>query len=113
MGVCRRMSRNRHLSAEKRAAIKLAARQRVKDVWTCLNILCPDLTLKAKTVIAREALNLTREEDQKPPPRIMITPAQVQEIVWRNSQCANRYCSMVLFSREITEELNEFFKQEE
>ena len=112
MGVCRRMSRNRHLSPERKAVIKLAARQRVKDVWTCLNILCPDLSLKAKKVIAREALNLTREEDQKPP-RIMITPAQVQEIVWRNSQCANRYCSMVLFSREIAEELNEFFRGEE
>ena len=106
------MSRNRHLSAEKRAAIKLAARQRVKDVWTCLNILCPDLTLKAKKVIARTALNLTREEAQKPP-RIMITPAQVSSIIWPNMQCANRYCSMVLFTNEIAEELNEFFKQEE
>jgi hypothetical protein len=106
------MSRNRHLSPERKAAIKLAARQRVKDVWTCLDILCPDLTLKAKKVIARTALKLPREEDQKPP-RIMITPAQVASIVWPNSQCANRYCSMVLFTNEIAEELNEFFKQEQ
>jgi hypothetical protein len=106
------MSRSRHLSAEKRAAIKLAARQRVEAVWTCLNILCPDLALEAKKELAEKVLDLSRGEEQKPP-RIMITPAQVQEIVWRNSQCANRYCSMVLFSREIAEELNEFFKQEE
>jgi hypothetical protein len=106
------MSRNRHLSAEKRAAMKLAARQRVKDVWTCLDILCPDLALEAKKIIARKALNLTREEEQKPP-RIMITPAQVASIVWPNSQCANRYCSMVLFTNEIADELNEFFKPEE
>jgi hypothetical protein len=106
------MGRNRHLSAEKRAATKLAARQRVKDVWTCLDILCPDLALEAKKVIAREALNLTREEERKPP-RIMITPAQVASIVWPNSQCANRYCSMVLFTNEIADELNEFFKPEE
>jgi hypothetical protein len=36
----------------------------------------------------------------------------VQEIVWRNSQCANRYCSMVLFSRELSDELNDFFRRE-
>ena len=48
-----------------------------------------------------------------PRTRIEITPAQVSEIVWRNFQCANRYCSAVLFSREIAEELNEFFKGEE
>jgi len=106
------MSRNRRQRPEVSPAIKLAARQRVKDVWTCLNILCPDLTLKAKKVIAREALNLTREEERKPP-RIMITPAQVASIVWPNSQCANRYCSMVLFTNEIADELNEFFKPED
>jgi hypothetical protein len=106
------MSRSRHLSAEKRAAIKLAARQRVEAVWTCLNILCPDLALEAKKELAEKVLDLSRGEEQKPP-RIMITPAQVQEIVWRNSQCANRYCSMVLFTNEIAEELNEFFKPEE
>ena len=106
------MSLNRYLSAEKRAVIKLASRQRVKDVWTCLNILCPDLTLKAKTVIAREALNLTREEDQKPP-RIMITPAQVSSIIWPNTQCVNPRCLMLLFTNEIAKELNEFFKGEE
>jgi hypothetical protein len=106
------MSRYRHLSAEKRAAIKLAARQRVEAVWTCLGVLCPDLTLEAKIALGEKMLDLSRGEPQKPP-RIKITSAQVQEIVWRNSQCANRYCSMVLFSREIAEELNEFFKQEE
>jgi hypothetical protein len=104
--------RNPHLSAEKRAAIKLAARQRVDAVWTCLDVLCPDMALKAKNVLAEKVLDLSRGEEQKPP-RIMITPAQVSSIVWPNSQCANRYCSMVLFTREIAEELNEFFKPEE
>jgi hypothetical protein len=106
------MSLNRHPRAEVSPAIKLAARQRVEAVWTCLEVLCPDLALKAKKELAEKVLDLSRGEDRKPP-RIMISPAQVQEIVWRNSQCANRYCSMVLFSREIAEELNEFFKAEE
>ena len=106
------MSRNRHQSAEAKVAIKLAARQRVEAVWTCLGVLCPDLALEAKIALAEKVLDLSRGEERKTP-RIMIGPAQVQEIVWRNSQCANRYCSMVLFSREIAEELNEFFKGEE
>jgi hypothetical protein len=74
--------------------------------------LCPDLALEAKKVIARKALNLTREEEQKPP-RIMITPAQVSSISWPNMQCINPRCPMVLFTREIADELNEFFKPEE
>jgi hypothetical protein len=103
------MSRNR---PEVSPAIKLAARQRVDAVWTCLDILCPDLELKAKNVLAEKVLDLSRGEEQKPP-RIKITPAQVSSIIWPNSQCANRYCSMVLFSNEIADELNEFFKPEE
>ena len=106
------MSRNRRQRPEVSPAIKLAARQRVEAVWACLEVLCPDLALEAKKVIARKALNLTREEERKPP-RIMITPAQVASIVWPNSQCANRYCSMVLFTNEIADELNEFFKPED
>lgn len=74
------MGRNRHLSAEKRAATKLAARQRVKDVWTCLDILCPDLTPQAKKALTEKVFDLCRGEDRKAP-RIMITPAQVTSII--------------------------------
>jgi hypothetical protein len=68
------------LSAEERAAIKLAARQRVEAVWTCLDVLCPDLALAGKKVLAEKVLDLSRGEDRKAP-RIMITPAQVTSIV--------------------------------
>ena len=91
------MSRYRQLSAEERAAIKIAACQRVEAVWACLGVLCPDMTPQEKKALAEKVFDLCRGKAQKPP-RIMISPAQVQEIVWRNSQCANRYCSMVLFS---------------
>src|SRR5664280_880487 len=106
------MSRNRQLSAEKRAAIKLAARQRVEAVWACLDILCPDMALKAKNVLAEKVLDLSRGEEQKPP-RIMITPAQVSSIIWANMQCIQSRCPMLLFSNQIADELNEFFKGEE
>jgi hypothetical protein len=106
------VSRKRHLSVEARAAIRLAARQRVDAVWTCLDVLCPDLALEAKKVLAEKVLYLSREEDQKPP-RIMITPAQVTSIIWSNMQCINPRCPMLLFSDQIADELNEFFRQEE
>jgi hypothetical protein len=77
-----------------------------------LDILCPDLALEAKIELARKVLDLSRGEEQKPP-RIMITPAQVASIVWPNTQCVNPRCPMVLFTNEIADELNEFFKAEE
>jgi hypothetical protein len=106
------MSRYSHLSAEKRAAIKLAARQRVDAVWACLDILCPDMALEAKNVLAERILDLSRGRDEKPP-RIKITPAQVASIVWPNTQCIKPHCPMLLFTNEIADELNEFFKGEE
>jgi len=107
------MSRYRQLSAEERAAIKLAARQRVEAVWTCLGVLRPDLALEVKKILAEKVLDLSRGEDQKKPPRIMITPAQVESIFWPNMQCIHPHCPMLLFSNQIAEELNEFFKGEE
>ena len=106
------MSLYRQLSAEERAAIKLAAHQRVEAVWAYLDVLCPDLTPQAQKELARKVLDLSRGEEQKPP-RIQITPAQVTSIIWSNMQCINPRCPMLLFSNQIADELNEFFKPEE
>jgi hypothetical protein len=106
------MSRYRQLSAETRAAIKLAAHQRVEAVWACLDVLCPDLTPQAKKALAEKVFELSRGEDRKPP-QILITPAQVTSIILSNMQCINPRCPMLLFSNQIAEELNEFFKPEE
>jgi hypothetical protein len=97
----------------KRLAIKELAARRVEAVWTCLGVLCPDLPLPDRKALAETVLDLTRGERPAAPKRIAITPAQVQEIVWRTSQCANRYCSMLLFSQEMAAELNEFFGPED
>jgi hypothetical protein len=101
------MSRDR----SQRAAIKELAVRRVEAVWNCLGVLSPEMTLPDRKALATKMLDLCRGETDSSP-RITISPAQVQEIVWRTSQCANRYCSMVLFSREMADELNEFFRQE-
>ena len=105
------MTRNRSERPEVPAAIRLAS-QRVEAVWTCLDVLCPDLPLEAKKELGEKILDLSRGEPQKPP-QIKINPAQVQELVWRNMQCIKPHCPMLLFSNEIADELNEFFKQEE
>ncbi len=97
----------------RRAAVKELAARRVEAVWACLGVLCPDLPLVERKALAETVLDLTRGKRPEAAKRIEISPAQVQEIVWRNSQCANRYCSMLLFSRELADELNEFFRQEE
>ena len=106
------MSRHRQLSAEERAAIKLAAERRVEAVWTCLGVLCPDLTAQAKKALAEKVFDLCRGEERKAP-RIMITPAQVTSIIWANMQCINPRCPMLLFSNQIANVLNEFFKGKE
>src|ERR1035437_1796943 len=106
------MSQHRRRRAEVSPAIKLAARQRVEAVWTCLDVLCPDLALEAKKVLAEKVLDLARGKEQKPP-RIMITPAQAASMIWPNMQCINPRCPMLLFSNQIADELNEFFKGEE
>jgi hypothetical protein len=54
------MGRNRSERPGVSAAIKLAARQRVEAVWACLDVLCPDLALEAKKVLARKVLDLSR-----------------------------------------------------
>ena len=77
-----------------------------------MGVLRPDLTPQGKKALGEKILDLSRGEDQKPP-RIMITPAQVTSIIWGNMQCINPRCPMLLFSNQIAEELNEFFKQEE
>jgi hypothetical protein len=93
------MGRNRSERPEIPAAIKLAAHQRVEAVWTCLDVLCPDLTPQAQKELARKVLDLSRGEDQKPPPRIMITPAQVTSIIWPNMQCINPRCPTLRTAR--------------
>lgn len=103
------MSRDRKQSV----AIRELAARRVEAVWACFGILCPELPLTDRKVLAETVLDLSRGERPEAAKRIEITPAQVQELVWRTSQCANRYCSMLLFSNELADELNEFFSPEE
>ena len=92
----------------RRKAIRQLAATRVEAVWNCVNVLRPDLPLEDRKALAAKILDLGRE-GYRPPAPIRISKAQVAEMVWRNSQCANRSCSMLLFAEELAKELNEFF----
>jgi len=98
----------------RKVVIKELAVRRVESVWNCLNVLRPEMPLPDRKVLAEKVLDMCFDRLlPSPAPKITISPAQVSEIVWRTSQCANRYCSMLLFSREMADELNEFFWPEE
>ena len=71
----------------------------------------PDLETQEKKKLAKKILDLA--SGHWPPPPVKIIPAQVQEMVWRNMQCIQPRCSMILFSNQIADELNEFFHPEE
>jgi hypothetical protein len=96
----------------RRKAIRKLAALRVRSVWNCVNVLRPDLPLEEQKALARTFLDLGRQGYRSPAP-IRIAKAQVSEMVWLNSQCANRYCSMLLFAENIANELNEFFRQDD
>lgn len=48
-------------------------------------------------------------------PQKKITDAQVVEMVWRHSQCVHNQtgkCPLLVFGRQLADEINEFFADE-
>jgi hypothetical protein len=57
-----------------------------------------------------------RLETSTEQPRRRITDAQVVEMVWAHSQCVKNqtgHCPLLVFGRQLAEELNAFFGSEE
>jgi hypothetical protein len=74
----------------------------------------PNMGIDEKKELAINLLKLCRGEYKPPPPPIVeITPPQVEEIIWSNMQCIHPHCPMLLFSKQIAEELNAFFHLKE
>jgi hypothetical protein len=55
------VSRERRVRAE----IKQLAARRVEAVWACLGVLCPDLPLIERKVLAEKVLDLSRGKVRK------------------------------------------------
>ncbi len=98
-----------------KSAVEQLAKLRSEAAWRCVSILAPDLKGEAKLNMARRILTAVDGKDRSQPssPAQRITPAQVEEIVWANIQCINPHCPMLLYSKQIADDLNQFFKPEE
>jgi hypothetical protein len=84
---------------------------RVLAAWQCVSVLRPDLIPADKQNLARELLQVSASfgQPREPVSNPRITAAQVIDMVWRNSQCIQRSCPMLLFADTLADELNEFF----
>ena len=83
----------------------------VNTAWDWVGVLRPDLAPGERQQLTRAVLDLCEKFQAKalPPEKPHITSAQVSEMVWRNSQCLQRSCPMLLFADRIAIELNAFF----
>jgi hypothetical protein len=88
---------------------------RAEAAWRYVSILAPDLKGEAKLEMARRVLTAVDGRDRSEPllSAIGITPAQVEAIVWANFQCLDPCCPALLFSKQIADELNQFFNPKE
>jgi hypothetical protein len=86
--------------------------RRVVAALNCVKALCPGLDASGKRRIVNQILTVSDGKDRSVP-RQQITDAQVTEMVWRHMQCITRRCPMLLFGKQLAEEINEFFAEDE
>ena len=80
-----------------------------------LKVVRPGIDPSTRTRLVDSILALIDDQYSAMPQR-KIADAQVVEMVWRHSQCvlnqAGR-CPLLVFGKQLAEEINEFFKGEE
>lgn len=94
------------------SSARAVAEGRVSAALHCVNVLCPQLDHRGKRQMVRAILALAAGQ-AKQSARKQITDPQIVEMVWRHSQCINPHCPLLVFGREFTQELNDFFQEEE
>lgn len=103
------MSRKRDPKAR---LVLTSARWKAASAVYCATVLRPDLDEVGKRKLANAILSLGDNQDRTVPKR-RITPAAVEEMFFRQAQCVYAKCPMLLFSRQLADELNTFFAEEE
>jgi hypothetical protein len=78
----------------------------------CAIVLRPDLDAKGANKLAQAILNLGDDQDASSP-KVRINEAQVVETVWCHSQCIKPHCPLLIFGKQLADELNQFFHGEE
>jgi hypothetical protein len=92
-----------------------AAQRRIALTSAYLKVICPAIDLSTRTRLVDSILALIDGEDRRVPQK-KITDPQAVEMVWRHSQCVLNQtgrCPLLVFGRQLAEEINEFFKEEE
>jgi hypothetical protein len=87
--------------------------RRVALTRVYLKMTCPDLDELMRVQLADLIISMVDGESGSLSPQRKITDAQVNEMVWRNMQCILHRCPMLLFGKQLAEELNEFFLEED
>ena len=103
------MTRSKRGSREALLVIT-SARWKAASAVYCANVLRPDLDEAGKRKLANDILTLGDNQDREMPKR-RITPAAVEEMFFRQSQCIHPKCPLLLFSEQLAEELNTFFEE--
>lgn len=92
-----------------------AAQRRLALTVAYLKVVRPGINHSTLATLADSILSVIDGKDHTVP-RKQITDAQAVEMVWRNSQCVRNQtgrCPLLVFGRQLAEEINEFFAQEE
>jgi hypothetical protein len=92
-----------------------ASKRRIALTSAYLNVVRPGISLSTRTMLADSILALIDNKDRSVL-RKQITDAQAVEMVWRHSQCVRNQtgrCPLLIFGRQLADELNEFFAPEE
>ena len=103
------MGRKRH-DAQFRRQVG-AVHERVIAALHCANVMRPDLDATAKRMLVNAILTLGDGQDRTPP-RKQITDAQIVGMVWRHIQCIHTRCPLLVFGRQLADELNAYFDEE-
>jgi hypothetical protein len=92
-----------------------AALRRIALTSAYLKVICPGIDRSNRTRLVDSILALIDGEDRNLPQK-KIADAQVVEMVWRHSQCVLNQtgrCPLLVFGRQLAEEINEFFSGDE
>jgi hypothetical protein len=92
-----------------------AAQRRVALTSAYLKVISPGIDRSTRTRLVDSILALIDGQNRGLPQK-NITDAHAVEMVWRHSQCVRNQtgkCPLLVFGRQLAEEVNEFFKGEE
>ena len=90
------------------------AQSRIPLTRVYLKMACPEADNSTRARLADSILALIDDQGIATQQK-KITDAQAVEMVWRQSQCVRNQtgkCPLLVFGRQLAEEINEFFNEE-